>query len=89
MGFGFYAVGSGLYEPTDGNLYAPRQPHGMPEFAPIVRYEGSRLQESPIPGRTPQCTIDDKLPRSYEARRTEAKTEKPYFFITDMGKYLQ
>ncbi len=89
MGFGFYAGSSGLYQPTDGNLYAPRQAHGMPEFAPIIRYEGSGLRESTITGRNPQVTIDDKLPGSLESQREKGETKKPYLLTGNTLQYLQ
>ena len=89
MGFGFYAGNSGLYQPTDGNLYVRREPHGMPDFAPIIRYEGSGLREATATGRNPQVTIDDKLSGSLEARRQDAETsKKPYLLAKEMTQYL-
>ncbi len=88
MGFGFYAAGSGLYQPTDGNLYAPRQAHGMPEFTPIMRYEGNGLRESTITGRNPQLTIDDKIPGSLEERKAGKEVEKPYLLTGNTLQYL-
>ena len=90
MGFGFYAGNSGLYQPTDGNLYAPRQSHGTPDFAPLIRYEGSGLREATATGRNPQITIDNMLPGSIESQRQGAETsKKPYLFTKDMTQYLQ
>ena len=89
MSFGFYAGSSGLYQPTDGNLYAPRQLHGTPDFAPLIRYEGSGVREATATGRNPQ-TIDDKLPGSLEARMQDAETSnKPYLLAKEMTQYLQ
>lgn len=91
-GFSFYPSGSGLQQPTDGNLYAPRQGHGMPEFSPIQRYEGSSKNPITFNAATMYkgLSIDDKVSGSYERRREEAEIKKkPYFLAREMLDYLQ
>ena len=90
-GFSFYPGGSGLLQPTDGNLYAPRQGHGMPEFSPIPRYEGNG--KSPITFNAAAMykspSIDDKITGNYTVKRQDAERKrKPYLLAEEMMDYL-
>lgn len=90
IGLGFYQGARGLYPPTDGNLYAPRQAHGMPDFVPIKRYEGNDTKNPLNPNGNAlyqHPSIDDLLLRD-SVKKREEDAMKPYLFMTDRPNYL-
>lgn len=88
-GFSFYPSGSGLHEPTDGNLFVPRQGHGMPEFSPIARYEGNSKDLTAFNAAAKYTgSIDDRVSGNYTRRREEAPIKKkPYLLAPEMMDY--
>ena len=87
----FYQGISGVFRPTDGNLYALPRMHGVADFAPIARYEGSTNPAiSPMfnAGTTYQrnTSIDDKVK---QIGIKTADQSPQYFTTTNFMQYLQ
>lgn len=87
----FYQGIRGVYRPTDGNLFAPRQTHEPMQFNPIKQYEGA--PKNPLTfntGTTYQRSqsIDNKVTGTYDPQR-QGTTEASYLRIPSFMDYSQ
>lgn len=87
----FYQGIQGVYQPTDGNLFAPRQTHEPMQFNPIRQYESTA--KNPITfntGTTYQRSqsIDNKVTGNYDPQRN-GSTGAQYFRIPCFMDYSQ
>ena len=91
-GSGFYGGISGLYEPTDGNMFAHPRMHGGMEFNPVSRYEGKGEGPTAFNAGTTYRrgpSIDNKLSGNDVKTGASHPQEPTYFSTTNFMQYIQ
>ncbi len=87
----FYQGIKGVYRPTDGNLYAPKQEHGPVQFDPIKQYDGATKNPLAFNAGTAyqrNQSIDNKVTGNYDPQ-TKGNTGVPYLQVPSFMDYLQ